>query len=47
MITIGLAVGVAVATYKPAHACLTRAKNGMQDRSAFYGVPRAVDEMPQ
>ncbi len=46
MITVGLSVGVAVGVYKPARACLTRAKNGLSDRHAFYGVPRVIDETP-
>ncbi|MGB2987992.1 MAG: phospholipid carrier-dependent glycosyltransferase [Phycisphaerae bacterium] len=44
-LTVALITTAAVATFKPAHSYLARVKNGVWDRTTFYGIPPLINEL--
>ncbi|MFQ5462094.1 MAG: glycosyltransferase family 39 protein [Phycisphaerae bacterium] len=45
LICVSLAVSVSIAVLPPAHALAARVRGGIWDRTRFYGLPKAVDEL--
>jgi len=45
LICVALAVSTSIATLPPAHLLATRARDGIWDRTRFYGIPKVVDEL--
>jgi len=45
LMCVSLAVSVSIAVLPPAHALAARVRDGIWDRTRFYGLPKAVDEL--